>query len=665
MKKREFIKSGLLATGGFGLFGATSVLSTVAARANTPALRGLAEDLLQTDFTVPSWTLYKCALARGSSEEAARLFLIPKERPYNIVASINGDPSTRMGVTWYTNAAENGQYLEYVKGDTSNGFANAVRVNAEETPVNDLVYNNSQNSEVSGKHTGTYGGPYTLVEDANYPPVFALYEKRSYVSHKVLLQGLDPDSLYSYRVGKEGAFCEGSFRTAKNDKSAFEFIYIADTQAMNETYFDVSTRTVTAARNTVPNAAFLLCAGDHVESNKGEDVTPDKPFNINSSYYVENSEWEWEQWFERMRETWLRLPVVPVQGNHDTAVGRHNMFHHFNTDRSYNALVGGNGGATAMDGTVYSFVCGDALFMVINFEDYQKGETYFSTLEAWMEDQIAIHSDVKWRIVTYHKTVFTGSSSHQDDEDSRTVRERMAKVFERLGIDLAMQGHDHIYETIGVISTHETEYSLLSGAVTERIQSTPVPRNTKGETPNMTGWEGGTFDVTRGMLYFLNNSAGLKKYYPRLREEMEANIGKHNITGYFDMFSKFGQTGEPTFSHVRISTDAIEIDTYTVDTEGHANPFDTIKIVRNGSKQTGIDKIGSGNGIRIHHAGDRLLRIEAPEAVVDVRMYAFTGAQVLARSSNLLNLYGIPAGIYLLNVRTTSGIYTERLIVKP
>ena len=664
MKKREFIKSGLLATGGFGLFGATSLLSTVAARANTPAI--LTGDVVQADFTVPSWTLYKRAIAAGRTEEEARTLLVSKERPFNIVASVNGDPATRIGLTWYTNAGETGQYLEYVKGEAgSDGFTSPTRINAEETAVNDLVYNNSQNSEISGKHTGTYGGPYTPVNDPDFPKVFDLYERRSYVSHKVLLAGLDPDSLYSYRVGKEGHFREGTFRTAKNDKSSFEFIYIADTQAMNDDYFDASTRTVTAARNMVPNAAFLLCAGDHVESNKGTDVTPDQPFDINSSYYMENSEWEWEQWFERMQDTWLHLPVVPVQGNHDTAVGRHNMFHHFNTDRSYNQITKAGGGDTAMDGTVYSFVCGDALFMVINFEDYQKGDTYFTALEAWMEDQIAIHPDVKWRIVTYHKTVFTGSSSHQDDADSRTVRDRMANVFERLGIDLAMQGHDHIYETIGVISTHETEYSLVSGAVTGRTHTEPVPRNTKGETPNMTGWAGGTFDVTRGMLYFLNNSAGKKKYYPRTREEMDANLAKHDITNYFDMFSKFGQTGDPTFSHVRISTGAIDIDTYTVNSEGVATVFDTIRIVREGSKQTGIDAIRSENGIRIRHAGDRLLRIEAPGDVVDVRMYAFTGAQVRSQHSKLLNLSGIAAGIYLLNVRTTSGVYTERLVVKP
>jgi hypothetical protein len=612
-------------------------MSAAGARAGVLRQGGVAAERLQDNYTVPSWTLYRRALAAGQSEEAASVFLITREWPFNIVASVNGDPATRMGVTWYTNAGESGQYLEYVRGDAAGGFAGAIRVAAEETAVSDMCYNNSENIELNG--------------------IFDLYEKRSYVSHKTLLAGLAPDSLYTYRVGREGAFRTGSFRTAKAGTDAFEFIYIADTQAMKEEYFDVSARTVAAAGALTPGAAFLLCSGDLVESNRG--VYPGE-----STYYTDNSEWEWEQWFERMQETWLRLPVVPVQGNHDTATYC-NMFHHFNTDRSFNATFGAGGGATAMDGTVYSFVCGSALFMVINFEDYRKGEPYFAALEAWMEEQIRVHDGVKWRIVTYHKTVFTGSSSHQDDADGLAVRLRMAKVFERLGIDLAMQGHDHIYETIGAITARETEYSLVTGAVTERTYTTPVPRDGRNNTPNMTGWEGGTFDVTRGMLYFLNNSAGLKKYTPRSREEMDAGIAKHGITDYYDMFSRFGQTGDPTFSRVSISTGAIDISTYTVNAAGEATHFDTVRIVRSGDKITGLEAIRSGRGLQLRPEGDRLLRIETPDAVIDARLYAFSGVQVRSQRDALLNLRGIAAGIYLLQVRTASDVYVERVVVKP
>jgi hypothetical protein len=634
MKKREFIKSGLYA-GGVGLLGHSTILSAVslkALEAGNPDTELIAEN-----FTVPSWTLYKRAVEGGQSVEEALALLQPKEQPFNIVASINGDPSTRMGITWYSNAGEKGHYLEFVEGKvSSSGFANASRFDATETDVTDMNYNNRVNKELT--------------------EVFELHEKRSYVSHKVLLSGLHPDTLYSYRVGKTGHFRIGSFRTAKADSTNFDFIYIADTQAMNEEYFDVSTRTVSAAHTLVPDASFLLCSGDLIESNKGV-------YEGENSYYDDNSEWEWEQWFERMQSTWLQLPVVPVQGNHDTSPYS-NLFHHFNTDRSFNATFGANGRGTAMEGTVYSFVCGEALFMIINFEDYRKGETYFQALESWMEEQVSTHPDVKWRIVTYHKTVFTGSSSHQDDSDGLTVRHRFAKVFERLGIDLALQGHDHIYETIGVVTTHETEYSLVANAVSDRTWSEPVPRDGENRyTPNMTGWSGGTFDVTRGMVYFLNNSAGLKKYTPRSREEMDASENKHGIANYFDMFSRFGQTGLPTFSHVSVSGESISLSTYTVDEAGEANLFDTIRIERKGSKE-GIEEVRS-SGLRLHSTGHKLLRIETPEAVEEVSVYTFSGVRIVSQHSDLLNLSAVPVGIYLITVRAGSQHYAERLVIKP
>jgi 3',5'-cyclic AMP phosphodiesterase CpdA len=655
MKKREFIKKGLLAGGGLGLLGATSMLSTVPAHANTSAISFAPEDLVAENFTVPSWTLYKRALHKGLSNAIAESFLIPKERPFNIVASINGDPSSSMGITWYTNAGQTGQYLEYVEGDGSDNFCGSVtRIDSiEETTINGVCYNNGRNNDLTG--------------------IFANNEKRNYVSHKALLTGLRADTLYTYRVGKEGHFRIGSFRTAKSDKSEFEFIYITDTQSMNEEYFNYPARTVATAHTTVPNAAFLLCAGDLVESAGSAD-SPN------------NSEWEWEQWFERMQDTWLKLPVVPVQGNHDTAPS-HNMFHHFNTAKSFTAYHNSSAKtADAMDGTVYSFVCGDALFMVLNFEDWARTESdylgnfaneqYFKELESWMENQVRSNPNAKWRIVAFHKAIFTGDSTHQDDWDGYVVRNRMSKVFERLGIDLALQGHGHVYEVMGVILTKEMTHNLsgilmpeplsrpesVPGAITEQNKGAEVPPNkTTGYTPNVTGKEGGTFNVQKGMVYFLNNSAGKKKYTPCTMGQMANNENEHRVSSYYNMFSKLGQTGEPAFSRVRISTSAINIDTYTVDEKGVASIFDTIKIVRNGNKEI-IHKDAVAS-LEFINEGNRKVRIKAPEDVVNVSMYAFTGTQVISQQSNLLDLSGIDTGTYLLNIQTVSGVYTEQFIV--
>ena len=207
----------------------------------------------------------------------------------------------------------------------------------------------------------------------------------------------------SFRVGKEGSWSEiGTFTTAPAAKDGFSFIYITDTQANTKEMFDISQKTVHTAKSNVPDARFLLCNGDFVETSGSS-----------------NSEWEWEQWFSTMQDVWMTTPIIAVQGNHDTS-SNNNFFLHFNTDDSFNKRE--NVVTTAMDGTVSSFINGDALFMVINYADWTN-EVYFNFLKEWMKEQVEINKAVNWSIATSPKTMFTGLRSIQVDNAGKTVRE--------------------------------------------------------------------------------------------------------------------------------------------------------------------------------------------------------------------------------------------------
>jgi len=509
-------------------------------------------------FTVPSWTLYQRALYSGKNAEEAKKVLISKDYPYNINLTIHGDPTTQMGIAWFTNAGVTGGMVQIVEGKANevSAFDKAREITAVSTTIDSINYmsagyaDGNNNKEVIAS-TGFIQG-----------------EKRSYTGNKALMDHLKPNTAYSYRVGKEGAWSEiGSFTTAKDGKDAFEFIYATDPQANTDSMFDISKRTVETAYRQVPDAGFLLINGDFVESARSQ-----------------SSEWEWEQWFEKMQSVWMHLPMAPVQGNHDTSPF-HNWFNHFNTDTAYNVQHPDDLTKTAMNGTVYSFVYGDALFMVINYEDYQKGEPYFAALEQWLRKQVADHSEVKWKIVAFHKAMFTGSSVHQSsdpgkEQDSRMVRERFASVFQDLKIDLAIQGHDHIYEVIGVVAARGTNYTHLVNAVSNQTSVTPTLADGKKPSLDVTGKRGGTYDVSNGMIYFLNNSAGKKKYYPRSKKQMEETFPQHKVKDYFGLFNKFGQTGDPTFSCIKVSTDAIDVATYIVGDGGKVTPFDAFKIVK-------------------------------------------------------------------------------------
>ncbi|MCL1974008.1 MAG: metallophosphoesterase family protein [Bacteroidetes bacterium] len=396
---------------------------------------------------------------------------VSTDYPYNINTTFNGNPAIQMGIAWFTNASVTGGVVQIVEGKWAESatFSGAREIPAVCVAVDSLPYRAG--------------------------------EKRSYTSNKVLIDQLYPNTTYSYRVGKEGAWSPvGRFTTASLDREPFDFIYITDTQADTDEHFDISKKTIEAAYQCVPGARFVLMTGDHVDSAGAR-----------------SAEWEWEQWFEKMQNVWLQLPIATTQGNHDSSPFG-NLFHHFNIETNFGE-------------TIYSFVYGDALFLVLSYEGYRKGDSFFSDLESWMRQQIAQNPDLTWRIAAFHKTMFTGAA-HQNDADGRIVRERMAPLFKELGIDLAIQGHDHVYEVI----------------------------------------------ESDGVLYFVNNSAGKKKYYPHTKEQMEADFSKHGVNDYFGLFKKLEQTGEPTFSHITVSTSAIYVSTYAVSGTGETTLLDTFTI---------------------------------------------------------------------------------------
>lgn len=497
----------------------------------------IANTKIETDYTTPSWFVFKKAIsiAKNKQDSASISNVITainslkyNTYPYNVVTSFNGSPKTQLGFAWFTNVGVSGGEVQLVEGNSTNFATPTFTFSATSDSVKNLNYN------VSANGLTNYG--------------YITNSKKSYMSNKALATGLKPNTTYSYRVGKAGAWSEvGSFTTAKDNKDEFSFVYFTDPQANTEEMFDISAKTTHAASTMYPNANFWLSCGDLIETSGST-----------------NSEWEYERFFETQQDIWLKKPFAPVIGNHDNSANK-NFTNHFNTA---NPTFDKNIATTP--GSVYSFVYGDALFMALNYENYATAG-YLDSLALWMNKEVKSHPEVKWRVAFYHKTMFTGSQSHQSDGDGKTVREKMGPVFDSLKIDFAMQGHDHVYEVIGPVKAKQ----LISGTISDQQI---VPATIRD---NVTGLLGGTFNVTDGTLYFLNNSGGKKKYEPRSQAQMLATETSLGMSNYFGLFTgRFGQTGEPTFSHVSVSSDSISISTYTVNDIGEPTLFDKFYITK-------------------------------------------------------------------------------------
>ena len=58
---------------------------------------------------------------------------------------------------------------------------------------------------------------------------------------------------------------------------------------------------------------------------------------------------------------------------------------------------------------------------------------------------MAREKGAEWIILTYHKPLFSKSYHSLEDADVQNVRDDFMKAIDDLDIDLALQGHDHVF----------------------------------------------------------------------------------------------------------------------------------------------------------------------------------------------------------------------------
>lgn len=557
------------------------------------------------DYSVPTWT--KIMRMIDGMKDASK--------PYNISLSINGDPKTQIGIAWFTNATCSNGMVQLVESTET--------AESTEPLAIDFTYPTFEKNA-----TTVLTPPLNYANTRNNLEGIQLNEKIVYSSHKCLVQGLKPGTKYYYRVGNEEGWSDIASFTTCADTSEYSFIYVTDTQGKDENEFNVSRKTLQAAIRTVPDASFIMFNGDFVES-----------------WGAENSEWEYEQWFTSMQDIWMSHKLAATPGNHDKTPNC-NFKWHFNTDNSFNR---GSPVKARIDGTVYSFELGDVLYMVLYYED-DDIPGYLEALGDWMR-YVVSKSTAKWRVVSFHTNMFTGSW-HQADPNQVVIREKMLPVFEELNIDIAIQGHDHLYEVIGPVRS--SDMTLIENAVSG-VEDT----GDAGSYGNMTGKAGGIFDVTEGTLYFLNNSACRKKYWPLSEAEMTAGYPEHQVPDYFSLFSgRLGQTGEPTFSRVDVTSDKFTFTTYTVDEDGNPQLFDQFEVVKESLDASAGEIVGDEQA-HIVRSGNTL-RVTG-EKKASISVYDTLGDKVAQSHGPSVDISSLSSGTYIVKAITGKKRLTAKI----
>lgn len=246
------------------------------------------------------------------------------------------------------------------------------------------------------------------------------------------VDGLTPAMTYYYQVGDKNGMLSpvGKFKTSGAKDKPLTFIHYTDTQnaywnehIRNEAQFGADT--LYQAQKKAPDADFILHTGDIVEIAEVED--------------------EWVDLMAQSQKYLLNMSLVPVPGNHDEyGLNRKDLFpnkfsEHFNV-----ASAGKTDG-----GSYYSFDYNNAHFIVLNTNDYKNKDKKALGEEQlrWLREDAkkARENGAEWIILSYHKPLFSKSYHSLQDEDVQNVRDDFMKAIDDLDIDIALQGHDHVF----------------------------------------------------------------------------------------------------------------------------------------------------------------------------------------------------------------------------
>ena len=101
--------------------------------------------------------------------------------------------------------------------------------------------------------------------------------------------------------------------------------------------------------------------------------------------------------------------------------------------------------------TVYSVEYQDILIIVLNSTGHLEKQTEYNVKEKLSKTK------AKWKIVTNHHSVFSPASGR----DFKYARKIWKPLFDKYGVDLVLNGHDHMQEVTYLLNRHQLIYQEI------------------------------------------------------------------------------------------------------------------------------------------------------------------------------------------------------------
>ncbi len=286
-----------------------------------------------------------------------------------------------------------------------------MNVGADQTEMNFVWYD-------------TTNTPDTLVfNGVSYTAATQAASRGGYTINKVTVTGLEGNTSYQYYIQNGSEQTETyTYTTGDFAENGLDIAVVGDPQigssGNNESDTNGWNETLDTITTDGVDYDFLFSMGDQIDTYyNGENGS-----SVEAQYdgYLSS-------------DVWKSLPMQVLVGNHDNGSNSSLYVEHFETPNTteYGTVYGEDGD--------YAFTYNGILFMVINSSSLSIAEH-----KAFLEEAMAQHPEAQWSIVAFHKSIYS-VASHVTESDILQLRTGLAPIFVDLGIDLVIQGHDHVY----------------------------------------------------------------------------------------------------------------------------------------------------------------------------------------------------------------------------
>jgi len=235
--------------------------------------------------------------------------------------------------------------------------------------------------------------------------------------HAATLSPLKPNTLYAYRVGDGKNWSEWfHFKTADNKPGAFSFIYFGDAQNDLKSLWS---RVIRQAYSELPDADFMLHAGDLVNVSTRDE--------------------EWGEWHYAGGWIFGSKSSILTPGNHEyprsQAGGDRILAPHWRP-----GFTLPENGPKDLEETVYYVDYQGVRFISLNTQAMLNNPGQLAAQQQWLENLLKTNPH-PCIIITHHHPVYSTAIGR----DNKEIREALQPLYEKYGVDLVLQGHDHAY----------------------------------------------------------------------------------------------------------------------------------------------------------------------------------------------------------------------------